>query len=234
MAFAMSRQMYRTSPSHLSQAASNLGYARMGFGSMTVANYIRFMGYNAIPCKNSTGPSIPMAIDAGLGEEGRNGILVTPEYGPLIRLDKVLTNMPLIPDKPIKFGVEAFCDTCRKCARECPSKAITHDDKTWTGPSICNNPGIKKWHINAEKCVRFWIKNGSECANCIAVCPFNKGAMWTHDATRLAIKHIPAINGIWLAMDDGFGYGAHWDPRRIWNTPMGTYGLDPEHLKNTI
>lgn len=234
MGFAMNRQMYQTSPSHLSQTASNIGYARMGFASMSLANFIRFQGYNAIPCKNSTGASVPMAIDAGLGEEGRLGVLVTPEYGPLIRLDKVLTNMPLIPDKPIKFGVEEFCYKCKKCSRECPSKAITPDEKTWVGPSKCNNPGIKKWHINAEKCMNFWIKNGSECGNCIAVCPFTKGAMWTHDATRWAIDKLPVINDVWLTMDDAFGYGATRDTRSIWKTPMGTYGLDPDHMKNTM
>ena len=55
--------------------------------------------------------SIPIAIDAGLGELGRNGLLVTPKYGPRVRLAKILTNMPLVPDSPIRFGVTEFWKT---------------------------------------------------------------------------------------------------------------------------
>jgi reductive dehalogenase len=231
MAYSMNRRMYQTSPSLMSQAASSIGYTRMGLSSMQMAEFIRVMGYNAIPCKNSTGLSVPMAIDAGLGEAGRHSILITPEYGPLIRLSKVLTNMPLVPDKPIEFGVEGFCNNCKKCARECPSKSITNGEKTWSGPSVCNNPGVFKWHNDLEKCLRFWVDNGTECGNCLAVCPFTKGAMWTHDATRWAIDKAKFLDPIWLTMDDAFGYGEHRENKKIWTSNISTYGFDPEQLK---
>lgn len=231
MAYSMNKRMNQTSPSLMSQAASSIGYTRMGLSSMQMAEFIRIMGYNAIPCKNSTGLSVPMAVDAGLGELGRNSILITPEYGPLVRLNKVLTNMPLIPDKPIEFGVEDFCGHCKKCARECPSKSITDGEKTWTGNSVCNNPGVLKWHNDLEKCLHFWVETGTECANCIAVCPFTKGAMWTHDATRWAIDKADILNPIWLTLDDAFGYGEHRDNKKIWTSNISTYGLDPDQLK---
>lgn len=231
MAYSMNRRMYQTSPSLMSQGASSIGYTRMGLSSMQMAEFIRVMGYNAIPCKNSTGLSVPMAIDAGLGEVGRHSVLITPEYGPLIRLSKVLTNMPLVPDKPIEFGVEEFCNSCKKCARECPSKSITNGEKTWSGPSVCNNPGVFKWHNDLEKCLRFWVDNGTECGNCLAVCPFTKGAMWTHDATRWAIDKAKFLDPIWLSMDDAFGYGAHRENRKIWTSNIATYGFDPDQLK---
>ena len=234
MAYSMNRRMYSTSPSLIAQGASSIGYTRMGLSGMQMAQFIRTMGYNAIPCKNSTGLSVPMAVDAGLGEVGRNSILITPEYGPLIRLNKILTNMPLIPDKPIEFGVQDFCKECKKCARECPSKSITEGDKTWEGSSVCNNPATYKYHNDLEKCLRFWIDNGTECGNCIAVCPFTKGAMWTHDATRWAIDNTKFLDPIWLTLDDAFGFGEHRDNKDIWTSNITTYGIDPEQLKKWV
>ena len=72
-----------------------------------LAEFIRILGYKAIPMGNDTSLSIPLAIDAGLGELGRHGLLITPEYGPCVRLCKVFTDLPLEPDKPIQFGVTA-------------------------------------------------------------------------------------------------------------------------------
>jgi reductive dehalogenase len=233
-AYAMNRRMYQTSPSLMGQFASSVGYARMGFSGTFMAEFLRVMGYNAIPCKNSTGLSVPMAVEAGLGEAGRHSVLITPEYGPLVRIDKMLTNMPLVPDKPIKFGVEEFCGHCKKCARECPSKSITNGPQTWSGKSVCNNPGVLKWHNDLEKCLNFWVENGTECGNCLAVCPFTKGAMWTHDATRWAIDKAKFLDPVWLTMDDAFGYGEHRENQDIWTSNIGTYGLDPDHLKNTM
>jgi len=92
----------------------------MGITDIALAEAIRMMGYNAIPCKNGTALSIPLAIDAGLGQLGRNGLLITPKYGPAVRIGKVLTDMPLVPDRPIDFGVTEFCQSCKKCAEHCP------------------------------------------------------------------------------------------------------------------
>lgn len=234
MAFAQNRRMVQTSPSMLSMAATFQGYSRMGFGAITLAEYIRMEGYTALPCKNDTGLSVPMAVDAGLGEVGRNSILITPEFGPNVRLAKVITNMPLIPDKPIEFGVQEFCKSCKKCARQCPSKSITEGDKTWDGQSECNNGGVFKYHNDLKKCHLFWIENGSSCMNCVAVCPFTKGAMVTHDITRNLINYAPWMNGIWLNLDDAFGYGEVRSHQEIMEMETGSYGLDPYHFKRTV
>ncbi|MEE8604596.1 MAG: reductive dehalogenase domain-containing protein, partial [Candidatus Aminicenantaceae bacterium] len=83
------------SPGRLASAAVGNGYSRMAFTACTLAEFVRELGYRAIPAGNGTGLSIPMAIDAGLGELGRMGLLMTPKYGPRIRLAKVITDMPL-------------------------------------------------------------------------------------------------------------------------------------------
>ena len=63
---------------------------------------------------------VPMAIDAGLGELGCHGILITRNFGRRVRISKVFTDLPLMPDKSVEFGVREMCEFCRKCAKACP------------------------------------------------------------------------------------------------------------------
>jgi len=120
------------------------------------ARFIRGLGYKAIPCGNDTALSIPLAIDAGLGELGRNGLLITPEFGPRVRLSKVFTDLSLVPDEPIEFGVVEFCEKCETCARYCPSQAIIYGERTTQPHNISNNmAGQLKWPVNVDRC--FWL-----------------------------------------------------------------------------
>jgi len=175
IAVEMNKELILQAPGARAAAATDLGYALMGFVSISLAECIRGLGYNAIPCMNDTALSIPLAISAGLGQLGRHGMLITPDYGPCLRLAKVLTDMPLNTDKPVDFGVTEFCNQCLVCAKACPANAITFGDRTMKGYNENNNPGVKKWYIQAEKCLKFWIDNGSPCAVCVAVCPYTEG-----------------------------------------------------------
>lgn len=175
MAISMNRDFVLESPNVVNFAAAELGYSKMGFLAISLAEFIRALGYNAMPCMNDTALSIPLAIDAGLGQLGRLGLLITPEYGACVRLCKVVTDMPLNIDKPIDFGLTEFCKQCLACARACPADAISFGDRAFAGVCESNNPGVEKWHVNAEKCLRFWQANGAACANCIAACPFTEG-----------------------------------------------------------
>ncbi len=231
MTFSMNRVMMQTSPSPVGDGMAGMGYLRMGISSLAVAEFIRTQGYWAIPSTNCVGMNVPIAIQAGLGEAGRHGMLITPEFGPNIRIAKVFTNMPMTKDKPIAFGVQDFCLSCLKCARECPSKSIAEGPRTWEALDECNNPGVHKWYNNYKKCLFFWMENGFTCGNCLAVCPFTKGDMWAHAATEWAIANMPFLNGIWLGMDDAFGYGERRDPSVVWDMPITTYGLDLEQTK---
>ncbi|MFC1564946.1 reductive dehalogenase [candidate division KSB1 bacterium] len=203
------------SPGRLASAATGNGYSRMAFTSSTLADFIRALGYRAIPAGNGIGLSIPIAIDAGLGEIGRNGILVTPKYGPRVRLAKVITDMPLIPDRPIKFGVTEFCEDCMLCAEQCPSRSITEGKRTWKGTSVSNNPGVLKWYIYPETCYDF---NGFSCSNCKRVCPFNKpNNSWLHKMIRqfIDIKSEP-MNKAMVNLDQASGYGLQLKDVDFW------------------
>jgi reductive dehalogenase len=122
-----------------------------------------------------------LAIDAGLGELGRLGYLITPEFGPHVRIAKVLTNLPLVPDSPITFGVTEYCTACGICAQECPSGAISPDKERTFAPSPstipCGNPGALKWYIDGKKCLRWWITAGSGCTRCMDVCPYTTATL---------------------------------------------------------
>ncbi|MCP3899312.1 MAG: hypothetical protein GY707_06335, partial [Desulfobacteraceae bacterium] len=97
-------------------------YARGAYLSTLLAKWFSHMGYKGIAehSRNYDLPLPPLATDAGLGEVGRQGYLIAPKFGARIRLFAVLTDMPLITDKPISLGVEEFCENCKKCADSCP------------------------------------------------------------------------------------------------------------------
>lgn len=209
MAVEMDYEAYRTSPSLIADAGTATGYGDMITTAHKVAVFCRTLGYNAIPCGNDTAISIPMAIQAGLGEISRMGLLITPTYGPRVRLCKVFTDLPLIPDKPITFGVTDFCKVCLKCADNCPSEAISKDpEPSFKTVSISNNPGVKKWAVKQENCFKYWGENVS-CSVCISCCPYNKIDEWHHDMAKLA-THTPA-KPLLRYFDELFGFGKSFD-----------------------
>jgi reductive dehalogenase len=204
------------SPAHPASMTTGLGYSKMAFITGLLAKFIRGLGFNAIPSGNDTGLSIPMAIDAGLGEIARNGLLVTPQLGPRVRLAKVYTDLPLFPDQPIEFGVKDFCMICGKCAKKCPSQSIESGPPSSKTHNISNREGVNTWHINAEKCLAFWVENGTDCSNCVRVCPFNKQPGTFHDMIRWGINKARWLDRLYLWGDDLMGYGKRKSARNFW------------------
>ncbi|MFP3854605.1 MAG: reductive dehalogenase [Anaerolineales bacterium] len=185
------------------------GYSKMAFTTATLADFIRRLGYQAIPMGNDTGLSVPISVDAGLGEQGRLGFLLTPKYGPRVRLSKVLTDMPLDVDSPISFGVREFCENCKLCGTYCPSGCIDVDGEvSYETYDINNMEGVKKWQVNQYYCHKYWKESGAGCINCATVCPFNKPQGWLHDATRIMIgaKSGP-LDALMKNLDEFAGYG---------------------------
>jgi reductive dehalogenase len=216
MAVEMDYSFIQTSPTCGAAAATGLGYSKMAFVAGLLAQFIRNLGYKAIPCGNDTALSIPIAVEAGLGELGRNGLLITEEFGPRVRICKVFTDLPLVPDEPRFFGVDDFCRTCMKCAAHCSSRAISFGERTAEALNVSNNPGVLKWPVNAEQCFKYWVANGIDCADCIRVCPFNQEQGWHHDLVRRCIKHVPWLNPLFLWLDELLGYGRQLDPATMW------------------
>ncbi len=174
IAQAMDRKLVQTVPSALSGTATGVGYSSDTVVLLAIAQYIRNMGYDAVPTMNDTALAIPLAIKAGLGEYGRHGLLITREFGPRVRLGKIFTDMPLAHDRPRRFGVRETCEVCRACSDACPPKAIAMDAPSDRVYNISNIRGVRKWTTDAEKCFRFWSNQNTDCSICVRVCPYNR------------------------------------------------------------
>ena len=144
------------------------------------------------------------------------GLLVTPKYGPRVRLAKVITDMPLVPDSPIDFGVTEFCEACMLCADDCPSESVTKGPQTWEGDSVSNNPGTLKWYTEPEGCYDF---NGFSCSNCKRVCPFNKpNNSWLHRMIRGMIEgRLVTADRAMVKLDQASGYGKQTEDTEFWS-----------------
>ena len=66
------------------------------------------------------------AIDAGLGERGLSGSILTDEFGPCIRRVFIQTDTAFTPDPVV---TPHLCDKCGSCIAACPGKAIATDGK---------------------------------------------------------------------------------------------------------
>jgi ferredoxin len=170
----MDRELIDTVPSALSGTATGVGYSHDTLVLLGLAQYLRNLGYRAVASMNDTALAIPLAIKAGLGEYGRHGLLITPEYGPRVRIGKVFTDLPLAHDRPSAFGVRAFCEICRRCSTACPVGAIPDGPPSSEVHNRSNIVGVQKWTVDAEPCFRFWSNQNSDCSICVRVCPYNR------------------------------------------------------------
>ena len=85
----MNKNLVDTYPSALAGAGTGLEYSREASIVTQLCSYIKGLGYNALGSMNDSALVIPYAIKAGLGEYGRNQMVITPEFGPRIRLSLI-------------------------------------------------------------------------------------------------------------------------------------------------
>ncbi|QSH40324.1 reductive dehalogenase domain-containing protein [Lentisphaerota bacterium ZTH] len=170
VAVASDKTMINHAPGKEISICSMLGYAKSSIITAEMAIYIKSLGFQALTdnFQEYYSPMSPLAVDAGLGQLGRCNMLVNQKLGNRIRLAAVLTSLPLIPDKPVDFGMTEFCRKCGKCGRNCPAKAISTGE-----PQMIN--GILQWQHNENKCCEMWMKVGSDCGICLSSCPFSQG-----------------------------------------------------------
>lgn len=169
-AVEMDKDMINRAPRLEEMFAVTKGYIDAAVVGMWISYYIRTLGYEARNHMDGNylmvAPLVAQA--AGLGEIGRNGLLITKEYGQRVRLGIVSTNMPLVSDEMDLFGVEDFCKVCNICSRTCPGKCISKEDPV-------DIDGTVRWQIVQEKCYEVWRKLGTDCGVCLSACPFSQG-----------------------------------------------------------
>lgn len=195
--------------------SNTAAYSRAHIYSNRIKVFLRGLGYQHYGGgTGSVGRAVGFGVMAGLAEYGRPGIMVSPQFGTNFRTVMLtVTDLPLEVTKPIDAGITRFCQTCKKCAEQCPSGAISTDDEpSWASWADGEQPwqakGIKGWYLKAKNCYSYMLGGEPDCNRCQTVCPFSKfDEAVMHDLIRLSISNAPALNGVIRQMDDVFGYG---------------------------
>jgi ferredoxin len=170
VASALDKEMINRAPNADVWIAAMLGYARNTAVTAGLALYIKSLGYEAQTDNffEYYSPMTPLAAAAGIGQIGRCNCVISKEYGNRLKIGAVLTNIPLIEDGPVDFGMVDFCQACLKCARNCPAKAVSFE-----GPEVLN--GILQWRLHDTKCMATWMEMETGCGICMSSCPFSRG-----------------------------------------------------------
>ncbi|MEO0358802.1 MAG: reductive dehalogenase, partial [Pseudomonadota bacterium] len=189
-------------------------YLRFSLVGSVIARMIRNMGYSARSHTVLDGEVLqpPLLLLSGLGEVSRIGeVIVNPFLGPRLKSGVVTTDMPLDHDLPIDFGMQAFCEACNKCARECPSGAIT------AGPKLMFN-GYEIWKSDSQKCTTYRVTNpaGAMCGRCMKTCPWNVEGLLHEGPIRWTAMNIPAMAPLLACADDKVGNGAINSVKKWW------------------
>ena len=141
-------------------------YSELGKIAIQLTEYLKEQGYKSEAHHPFGGKFLfpPHAVAAGLGIMGRNGLVITPEFGPRQRWAIISTDAELpTPIKSNLTTMEEYCKDCGACIRECKGGAayetpIYHEE----------SPVIT--HIDRSKCIDSLINN-NYCSYCLKVCP---------------------------------------------------------------
>jgi epoxyqueuosine reductase QueG len=147
-------------------------YWRLGAVMVKVAEFIRSMGYpaRAHHPRGFVGrpPTIlhtRAAIEAGLGEAGRMGLLITEKFGPRVRVATITTDLELPQAEPKSFGVDNYCSTCSLCMKACEGDAVPAEK--------AKEREFVKYTIDPYKCLPYFAEYDG-CNLCVSKCAFNK------------------------------------------------------------
>ena len=206
----MAKEMIDRAPQGPTVMESAQQYMDSGAIAVQVAQFVRNLGYPARAHIDGNYRVVcPLvARDAGLGEIGRMGLLMTPGLGPRVRIAVVTTDLPLVPDvREPEHSVLDFCTLCEKCADVCPSQSIARGPRSEIG-------GALRWQIDSESCFTYWSKIGTDCARCMSACPYSHPDSPMHNAVRFMIRNSGLARRAALAADD-YLYGRRPPPAGI-------------------
>ncbi len=170
IAVPMDREEMLHTPSERSNQQIMRTYLEVNRVAIRLAHSIRALGYpaqastNLAPGSSTEVLHVPIAIEAGLGQLGKHGSMITPEFGSNVRLATVLTDLPLAIDQPRDVGVDDLCAHCRICETNCPPHALLPEKQLVRGQ--------RRWYVNFDKCAPYFAETRG-CGICIEVCPWS-------------------------------------------------------------
>ena len=170
LAYEQDYRQTQTIPSMEAEYAHYGAYEEENKQGILLAEYIREKGYRAqihSPNDNSA-PYIPMFVEAGLGQLGANGQLLSPHFGSRSRLMIITTDAPVDYDSPVDYGIHKFCDICQVCVNRCPGRALVKEKVWWRG--------AEKNKLMYERCRPVMAKYEG-CGVCMKVCPIQRYGM---------------------------------------------------------
>lgn len=119
------------------------------------------------------------ATSAGLGWIGKNGLLISPDYGPRLSLATVLTDAPLRPDGPMEHSL---CGDCTLCLDYCPSHAITGAEWSRANPFT---ELVRLGACRSHKANKRAMEGKPNCGLCINICPYGRQKAEKESLTRI-------------------------------------------------
>ena len=118
-----------------------------------------------------TGALVDTAVAkrAGIGFIGKNGLVISKEFGSYMYLGELITNLEIEPDQEVDYG----CGDCTRCLEACPTSCLIGDGT-----------------MNARRCLSFQTQDKGMmdmefrkkiktviygCDICQICCPYNRG-----------------------------------------------------------
>ena len=170
LAYEQDFEPTQTIPSVDAEIVHSSTYRTQGAAGLELGTYIRSLGYkcHVIHSGDATGPVIPMFVEAGVGQLGACGYLLTPHEGNRCRLILITTDANVTYDQPVDYGIHAFCQVCQVCVNRCPGRALMRDKIWWRG--------LEKNKLCFKRC-RPVMARYLGCGVCMKVCPIQKYGM---------------------------------------------------------
>ena len=144
-------------------------YDLLDYIAIETSKYCEKLGYKSFPIQarvtdwievKGVFPHKLAAVESGLGTQGKCSLIITPEYGPRVRLVSLITEAPLKSSGPKKDTTESICGDCTKCIDICPINALHY------------NEHITIATIDKMRCWKLTLKG--RCGLCMAVCPYGR------------------------------------------------------------
>lgn len=118
-----------------------------------------------------TGPFIDVAVAhrCGIGFIGKNGLLITKEFGSYVYLGELITNLELEPDDIVPNG----CGDCVRCIQSCPTGALLGDGRMNAKKCLSYQTQVRNYMAKKYRRKMGHVIYG--CDICQMTCPYNRG-----------------------------------------------------------